>query len=53
MPDNIIDLTARLQQEVKNDSFNLTRDDQDAICNKIDELKKFMQETYEQHKHIV
>lgn len=39
-----------IQDEVKKDSFNLTRIDQDAICTKISELKRFIQELYEQHK---
>lgn len=42
-----------IQDEVKKDSFNLTRIDQDAICTKVGELKRFIQELYEQHKRNV
>ena len=42
-----------IQDEVKKDSFNLTRIDQDAICTKVCELKRFIQELYEQHKRNV
>ena len=42
-----------IQAEVKKDSFNLTRIDQDAICTKAEELKKFILEQYERHKRNV
>ena len=42
-----------IQAEVKKDSFNLTRIDQDAICTKVEELKKFILEQYERHKRNV
>ena len=53
MPERMKRMMFDLQQEVKKDSFNLTRDDHDAICTKIEELKKFIQERYEQHKRNV
>lgn len=53
MPEKITRILFELQLEVKKDSFNLTRDDHDAICTKIEELKKFIWERYEQHKRNV
>ena len=50
MPEKMKRMLFDIQVEVKKDSFNLTRDDHDAICTKIDELSKFIQERYEQHK---
>ena len=50
MPDIISDILEHLKNEVKKDSFNLTRDDHDAIDTKIDETKKFIQEKYDKHK---
>lgn len=49
MPDIISDILEHLKNEVKKDSFNLTRDDHDAIATKIDALKDFIQEQYDRH----
>ena len=53
MPETIIKTINTLQHEIENDSFNLTREDHDAIYSKIDELKRFIEKRYEQHKHII
>lgn len=35
-----------LKRDIKRDTFNLARDDQDVIELKIDKLKKFIEERY-------
>lgn len=51
MPNNINKMLEVLMTEIENDTFNLTRNDHEAICVKICELKEFIQKQYEQHQH--
>ena len=48
----IFDKIDEIENVIKNDTFNLTRHDQDAICTRIEQLKQFIQDIYEQHKRI-
>ena len=52
MPNNINKMLEVLMTEIENDTFNLTRNDHEAIRVKICELKEFIQKKYEQHQHI-
>lgn len=38
-----------LKTSIKRDSYNLTRDDHDAILHQIDNLAQFIKERYENH----
>ena len=51
MPNNINKMLEVLVTEIENDTFNLTRNDHEAIRVKICELKEFIQKQYEQHQH--
>lgn len=39
-----------LISEIQNDSFNLTREQQDALCVKLNEFKQRLNEEYERHQ---
>ena len=52
MSDHILKIIKTLENEFERDTLNLTRPDQDAICIKIEDLKKFIRDIYEQHKRI-
>lgn len=47
MPNNIEKALAALQKEVENDTFNLTRNDHEAIATQIATLKAFISSTYD------
>ena len=53
MPKQITKIIESLQNEVEKDSFNLTRDDHDAISVKINELKDFISNVYEDRKKAI
>lgn len=50
IPDYILQALRDLEKAVSRDSYDLTRDDQDAICTRISELRHFIQNTYDGHK---
>lgn len=50
MPETTSRTIAELASQIQNDTFNLTRDDQEAIQFRIEQLKIFIQERYDQHK---
>ena len=42
IPDYILQALRDLEKAVSRDSYDLTRDDQDAICTRISELRHFI-----------
>ena len=46
LPENVTRTLKDLEYEVCRDSYNLTRDDHDAILMKIQQLKNFIEEKY-------
>lgn len=51
IPENIKRLLKELKIEVKRDSWNLARDDHDAIEIRIDQLEQFIAKVYADRKH--
>lgn len=50
LPENVIRTLKDLEYEVCRDSYNLTRNDHDAICLKISQLKEFIQRRYDERR---
>lgn len=53
LPENVIRTLKDLEYEVCRDSYNLTRDDHDAILVKIQQLKGFIEERYIQRAQSI
>lgn len=51
IPDYIIRSIDKLRSDICRDTYNLARDDHDAILVQLENLKNFIQEKYEQRKY--
>lgn len=53
MLDTIVKAISNLKTEIEKDTFNLTRDDHDAIITQLNSLKDFIAQRYDAHKKSI